>query len=308
MNKGFVIALKIGVTGGLLWWLAQGLDFATAFVAISALNPLPVCLAFLILLSYGVVSAERWRRICRALRIGLSFPVATRLFFISMFFNQTLSTTIGGDAARVWLLRKYGFSATVVIAGIVYERIAGFLGLGILACVATFGIADRVIWGAPLFAGILAMILIILAMAATPPAGPRWVRKIRRAARLARRIFISRNGVFLVVLSVAIHGVGGLALYLVANAMGLDVNVWVFLLATPPALMLATLPVSIGGWGVREAVLVAVLTPFGAESADAFLLSVIFGVMVMVAGLPGGFIWVLSAGSHAGSRHIGKIR
>ncbi|MGY8959159.1 MAG: lysylphosphatidylglycerol synthase transmembrane domain-containing protein [Alphaproteobacteria bacterium] len=303
-----MIALKVAVTGSLLWWLAQQMDFAAVFVAVKALNPVPVGLAFLVLLSYGVVSAERWRRICRALRIGLSFPVAVRLFFISMFFNQTLSTTIGGDAARVWLLRNYGFSATVVVAGIVYERVAGFLGLGVLALAAAFGIANPVLWGAPLFAGIVAMVLIILAMAASPPAGPRWLRKVRRAARLARRIFISRNGVLLVALSVAIHGVGGLALYLVAAAMGMNVDVWVFLLATPPALMLATLPVSIGGWGVREAVLVAVLTPFGAASADAFLLSVIFGVMVMVAGLPGGLIWVLSAGSRAGSRPSGKIR
>jgi glycosyltransferase 2 family protein len=308
MTKGIVIALKVSVTGGLLWWLAQQLDLAAASTAIRAMNLTSVCLAFLVLLSYGVVSAERWRRICRALRMGLSFPVAARLFFISMFFNQTLSTTIGGDAARVWLLRKYGFSATVVVAGIVYERVAGFLGLGILAFAAAIAISDRVLWGAPLFGGIGAMVLIILAMAASPVAGPRWVRKIRRAARLARRIFMSRNGVFLVALSIAIHGVGGLALYLLANAMGMNVDVWVFLLATPPALMLATLPVSIGGWGVREVVLVAVLTPFGAAAADAFLLSVIFGVMVMVAGLPGGLIWILSAESHASSKLPGKTQ
>ena len=74
MTKGIVIALKVSVTGGLLWWLAQQLDLAAASTAIRAMNLTSVCLAFLVLLSYGVVSAERWRRICRALRMGLSFP------------------------------------------------------------------------------------------------------------------------------------------------------------------------------------------------------------------------------------------
>ena len=99
-------------------------------------------------------------------------------------------------------------------------------------------------------------------------------------------------------LSLVIHAIGGIAIHQVARAMGLSLDFWACLLVVPPTLLLATFPISIGGWGVREAALVAVLTPLGAPAGDAFMVSVIFGVLVMAAGLPGGVLWLFRHGAH----------
>ncbi|MBT5665471.1 MAG: flippase-like domain-containing protein, partial [Rhodospirillaceae bacterium] len=149
-----LVALKISVSVLLLWWLASALDFSAVVKSLQSMAIGPVIFAYAALLFYGVVSAERWRRICRKLRVVLPFGSALRLFFISMFFNQTLSTTIGGDAARVWLLREQGFPTFMAVAGVVHERIAGLLGLGVLAFLATILVTGSHVWGAPIMVAV----------------------------------------------------------------------------------------------------------------------------------------------------------
>ena len=301
-----LLALKLCVSATLLWWLVARLDFSTVAKILPSMDGGPAVFAFAVLLSHGVVSAERWRRICRKLRIVLSFGSTLRLFFISMFFNQTLSTTIGGDAARVWLLRAQGFSTLMAVASVVHERIAGLLGLGVLALIATILIGDSNAWGMPILVAVGGVLAGILGAAAWTPVGPRWLRRSVRSCRLARRILLSVDGLQLLGLSTVIHGIGAVAIYQVARAMGLSLELWVCLLVVPPTLLVATLPISIGGWGVREAALVAVLAPLGVSAPDAFMVSVVFGVMVMAAGLPGGVLWLFRPGAHARSKRTGR--
>jgi glycosyltransferase 2 family protein len=303
-----LVALKISVSVLLLWWLASALDFSAVVKSLQSMAIGPVIFAYAALLFYGVVSAERWRRICRKLRVVLPFGSALRLFFISMFFNQTLSTTIGGDAARVWLLREQGFPTFMAVAGVVHERIAGLLGLGVLAFLATILVTGSHVWGAPIMVAVGVMAAVILGAEAWSPARPRWLRRVVRACRLARRMLLSMEGLRLLVLSIVIHGIGGVAVHQLLRAMGLSLDLWVCLLVVPPTLLLATLPISIGGWGVREAALVAVLVPLGAPAADAFMVSVVFGVMVMAAGLPGGVLLLFRHGAHEGSIPTGRTR
>ena len=55
----------------------------------------------------------------------------------------------------------------------------------------------------------------------------------------------------------------------------------------------ATLPISFGGWGVREAALIGLLAPFGIAAESALGISVALGLLVMAAGLPGGVLWLM---------------
>jgi len=55
---------------------------------------------------------------------------------------------------------------------------------------------------------------------------------------------------------------------------------------------LATLvPLSIGGWGVREGAMIALLAPLGVTHETALLFSVALGLAIMLASLPG-ILWI----------------
>jgi glycosyltransferase 2 family protein len=307
-RKWGLFILKAFLSAGLIWWLARQFDVTAITNSLQSMESGSAAAAFGVLLIFGVVSAERWRRICRSLRMGLTVGAAQRLFFISMFFNQTLSTTIGGDAARIWLLRAQGVATFKGVISIVQERVAGLLGLGALVAAAVVWSPAVNVWGAPILIVVGIMVALILGAAAWMPDRPSWMRKLGRACRIMRRLLFSLEGLQLLGLSIVIHGIGGAAIYLLAYALGAPLSLWVCLLVVPPTLLLATLPISIGGWGVREAALVAVLGPLGVPAPDAFMVSVAFGVMVMAAGLPGGLLWLCHHGRRVNSIPPGRRR
>ena len=80
------------------------------------------------------------------------------------------------------------------------------------------------------------------------------------------------------------------AAYLIARSLGIEVAP-VAMIAVISMVTLATaLPISIGGWGVREASFVSLLGVLGVDREAALLLSVEFGLLSMLVSLPGGAI------------------
>ena len=63
----------------------------------------------------------------------------------------------------------------------------------------------------------------------------------------------------------------------------------------PPVLLVMTLPISIAGWGVREQAMVAAFALVGVPGEGALALSIMFGLMGLITGLPGGVVWLISS-------------
>ena len=62
----------------------------------------------------------------------------------------------------------------------------------------------------------------------------------------------------------------------------------------PLVLLISTIPVSIAGWGVREAAMVTAFSTVGIEATDSLLVSIAFGLSLTVMSLPGGVVWLAS--------------
>jgi uncharacterized membrane protein YbhN (UPF0104 family) len=63
----------------------------------------------------------------------------------------------------------------------------------------------------------------------------------------------------------------------------------------PPAVLVATLPISIAGWGAREVAMVKLFGLIGVPASQAVALSVLFGLSTVLIALPGGLFWLLAA-------------
>jgi uncharacterized membrane protein YbhN (UPF0104 family) len=285
--------LKAGVSAALIAVLWTQVDFGPVVVAIGAMDGALVAGVFVLLLAHGVISAWRWWAIMRLQGDAPDFRLVLRLFFIGMFFNQTLSTTLGGDAARVVLLRARGTGA--VVSSIVLERAAGLLAL--------IALLPFALVLAPGVGPVVALAVLAAALVGVIGFGPRlrgarwrWAATAGRYLGDARAILLTRAGLPILAMSLVIHMVGGLAVYGLAMASGITLDLLVCVTLVPPVLLLATLPVSFGGWGVREAALIGLLAPFGVAAVQALGLSIALGLLVMAAGLPGGVLWLLPRG------------
>ncbi len=93
-----------------------------------------------------------------------------------------------------------------------------------------------------------------------------------------------------------------LAAALVADAYGVEASLELWLCIIPLSVIASAMPISINGWGIREAVVVALATTMGVSAADALLVSMTLGVLNLIASLPGALLML-----QRGRRRLGMI-
>ena len=76
-----------------------------------------------------------------------------------------------------------------------------------------------------------------------------------------------------------------------ALALGLSVSAIDAFTLVPAALLLAMIPISIAGWGVREVIFIQAFSLAGVASGDALALSLFYGCAGMLMGILGGAVW-----------------
>jgi uncharacterized membrane protein YbhN (UPF0104 family) len=247
----------------------------------------------------NIVSAWRWHALARWLGAPARFADAGRWYFQAVGLNALLpGAVVGGDVYRAVMLGRAGSNALAASWSVALDRISGLWmlcaisGLGAAACAPVLA---RV-W--PLPPGTLAGLcgaataiwlllpwgLLALLRRGNGPALPRWLEPLAQAARrpgfgvqLAVQMLASTLVQVLAALALA---AGGLALN-----VHLPVMAWAF--AATPVFLMATLPVSVGGWGTREAAAAAALAPFGVPVAVAVGTGLLYGAFALAQGALG---------------------
>lgn len=306
-KKHIALALKFLVSGGLIWWLVDGIDLGAARDRIldADLNLIGLALFF-----GGVqvlICVVRWRIVLTALEATLSFGHALAIYFIGFFFNQALPSSFGGDAVRVYKAYKDGLTLSCAINSVMLERVVTTLGLVLLVVVATPFFLDRVgaqqaAWIVPavgvLGVGGVVGLLVLMFLDRMPSQISHW-RLIRGMAMLAsdtRRVFLSPlHATKSLGWSLIGHVNVAYMTYLMGLSIGLDITWLDCMVLIPPVLLIMALPISIAGWGVREQAMVTAFALIGVPNEGALVLSIMFGLMSLLYGLPGGVVWMLSS-------------
>jgi uncharacterized membrane protein YbhN (UPF0104 family) len=94
-------------------------------------------------------------------------------------------------------------------------------------------------------------------------------------------------------LAIATQLLNVLVFWMLGQSLGLPITLQQWFIVAPTVLLVSMLPISIGGWGVRESAMVVALHGFGISAGDALLPSVLFGLCAVAATLPGGILWVI---------------
>ncbi|HEX9491372.1 MAG TPA: lysylphosphatidylglycerol synthase transmembrane domain-containing protein [Stellaceae bacterium] len=294
---GFVI--KLIVTVAILGLLARRADWhAVLQRASAAQRPLLVAAVAVIILAI-FLAAARWRRLLRRNGIMATWSWAIRAAFTSLFIGQFLPGTVGADGAKLWLLWRAGHPLRSGAASIVADRFTALIG--VLALILA-SLPDLLSLSAPdMVHAVLAAVVAIAVALGLVLCVPIRLPAVLRGGRLEavfRMLDDVRNSIwsgaaaFAIALSVSIHLLAVTAVVLIATSLGvaLDFRHAVGIVAT--AVLLAAVPLSVNGWGIREGAMVAGLSLVGIGQADAFLISVLFGLGMMLSTLPGAALWL----------------
>ena len=243
----------------------------------------------------NIVSALRWRALARWLGADMGVRDASRWYFQAIGLNALLpGAVLGGDVYRAVVLKRAGQDTLASSWSVVLDRVSGLWMLCAIGGIGAALYADVLAPWLRLPAGVFTLLMLAgtalwLMLPWVLPAllrygGVRWLAPLRAAAE--RPDFNRQMGwqalasAAVQVLSAAALAGGGLAL-----GVQLPLAAWAFAIA--PVFLMAALPVSVGGWGTREAATVAALAPFGVAAAAAVGVGVIYGLYALVQGAMG---------------------
>lgn len=303
MKKTLALIIKLGVTITLLYLTARSVNLGLVVDRLQRLDIGWFSAAILMLGIQVVVSAVRWQLILDICGAEISTLQAVKFTVVAQFFNQVLPSTVGGDAARIWFVAQDGAGWSKAVYSVAIDRIVGVFVLAVIVvlCIpAWFGLIRD-----PLAR--MGLLLVGLSGVAAPVAfivlGSRqWqllhrfaiLRHLNAAANSAYRIFTSaRSAAWIVCLSVIIHGLLIAAAWLVAKSVAAPFDVLHAILVIPPVMLIAALPISIAGWGVRESAMAMAFAYSGLQQADGLLVSALLGFAIFVIGILGGWVWVI---------------
>lgn len=290
---------RIAVTAVLLGIVASQISWRQMGERLRHGHPLYFGAAVTLVLVALVIGAYRWWRLLRKADIPLGVSSVVRIYAVSTFSNTFLPTTVGGDVTRALLVVRRGPVLTRVAITIVVDRLGGLAGLVGMAWIA-FAFRSAVVpKGAQVFlAWVTAAVLIgSLLVTAAIFRGSRLARtlvprRLMSAARQSRSLLQSyaRDPTTLVVLlvsSLLFQALISLQLVMLARAVDVHLSFAMAAVALALVTVVTLIPVSIGGFGVREGSYVVILGGVSIVATDAALISVLSVATLFLASLPG---------------------
>ncbi|MFM8414207.1 MAG: lysylphosphatidylglycerol synthase transmembrane domain-containing protein [Planctomycetota bacterium] len=294
------LVLRVAATVGLMAWAVKDVDWGR-FRELLAAADWPWWLASLgVTLAGQVVAGIRWAALARPLGFDFSRRFFVRRFFEGMFFSLCLPSSIGGDVVKA--VRIGGSTPLRLLAAcsVLADRLTGLAALGVLVGTAMAARKYSLSTAAAgaVFAGLLAAVLaafwiglaVLDRVHAALPEGSQ-------ARDFVGRLLPYRRRPSLVLLAVAwsfVVQLGGvLAVALVARALGVQQPPLVWVSVVPLVALAMVLPISIGGFGVRENALEFLLRDYGVPSETGIAIALLWGLSSVLVGLVGGVLFLL---------------
>jgi uncharacterized membrane protein YbhN (UPF0104 family) len=290
-------ALRLTVSGLLLGWIAWQTDWPSVRQAFSVLRVEYWLAALGLLLASQVVSTIRWHRFARALRFPQRMPSMTAYYFIGMFFNLVLPTSVGGDVVRAWYLNGKSGRKAAAFASVVLDRLNGLFVLVAMACLAVLLAPVHLPAWVPVsvwcIAGSGALALLLLPLAIRFVQIP--ARRLRQLETLLHLLKEPRTLAIATLLSAFVQAASVGIVWLLGKGLHAPIPAAYYWIFVPMVSLLTLLPVSVNGMGVREGGVVLFLTPLGVPQATALTLAFLWFLVYATGGLLGGVVYLAGA-------------
>jgi glycosyltransferase 2 family protein len=309
-RRYLVLAVKLSISIILLVVLFSRIDVPQLWETAKQASVPWLLVAITVFATSTVVGAWRWNLLLKTQHVEVTLRALLGSFLVATYFNNFLPSNIGGDVIRIGDTARYTNSKTLATTVVLMDRILGLIALVFVAALGATAIGrlhhvTAPIWPVWLWAGFLAG-----AAATTPavfaPAGfgrllrpltvfhPEWVgeRIETLTGALARFGAVPSALATAFAAAIAVQGALVLFYFAVAYALHLDIGFWDLAVVIPMSFIVQLLPVSVGGFGVREAFFSYYFHRIGQPIEDAVLLSLVAQGLLMLFSLSGLAVYV----------------
>jgi len=309
-TRAVKLSAKCLVTALLLFVAFRAVDVVAVSNLVSRLSASWAAAAFALTALIIVSDATLLERVIRAFERRMPFGTALRYSFVGWFFSNVAPSTVGGDVFRGVQLSRVGMSPGAAARLVVAIRVLSFTTL-VIVMFAGFPIAlrslsrpqDVFLFGSVLVAaaGAIFALFVMAHVAVRIRRIERWAfsRKLEKIAGDFRMLLVPSLSIATAWLAALVqHLLRVATLACLAAGLGLGIPFSVLFAFTPAALLMAMLPISLGGWGVRELTFVYFLGAAGVGAEAALSLSIVFGLLRVIVGALGGITWVMMNDDH----------
>jgi glycosyltransferase 2 family protein len=305
MRRILLSTIKILISAALLYLALRKVNLSELGSRIDVASLGWIGMAITVTFLQIFVGVLRWREISAECGAPLATKQAMRFNLIGTFFNQTLPSSIGGDAVRLWLVARSGAGWRAATYSIFVDRAIGLIALAVII-VASLPwsyslIRDSHGRSALLFVDFAALAggIGFLVLGRLPwPWLKRWwgTHHLYACSVIANRVIFSRErGPKVVVLSLLVHVLAVVIAWCVVQSIAAPVLFSQIFQLVPPVMLITMLPISIAGWGVREATMGLAFGYAELAANEGVNISLLFGAVSFIVGAFGGLVWVFSA-------------
>jgi glycosyltransferase 2 family protein len=285
------VAVRWLMTVLALWLVLSSIDISAVLDLVGRAALPALGLAGFVVAMQFLLLVWRWQLVIRMLGGAVVGLGALSVFLgHSLLIGQVLPSSVGGDVARTLMLARL-MGPVAATRSVVCDRLLGLAALAVLAVPTLPIIAGRVGGPAPFLAltiaalGTITAVVLVLASPSIIHAMP-WLEHFLAVVAGDLRLALRSGKVSLVAVAV---GVGSnllsvLLIYILGSSIGADLRAPDCLVLVPPALLASALPISLGGWGVRESALLAAFSLVQANPAAVAATSVMFGLTTPLSG------------------------
>ena len=302
-RRHLVTVVKALVSAGAIAFIATRIDFPVFVSHWRKLDASSVLILLAVLaVEVTLVAGTRLKLVLRAL--GVAAPPLARTSQITLcgfFAEQVAFGFVGGDAMKLWLLHRADTSFRQAIQALILDR---SLGLGALLFLVLAGLSGSIAlvphigqWVIAFICGAVAL-LSGLIVAFVLLGFTKYRAHTLRVEIINMWFAVIRSGgmrrclLATFALACVTHLMNVFVFVVVGRNLGLAVTPAQWFFIVPPALLFAMIPVSAGGWGLREGVLILALGRLGIPPEEAIVPSLIFGLGLLLVTLPGALVWL----------------
>ncbi|WP_231970597.1 lysylphosphatidylglycerol synthase transmembrane domain-containing protein [Polynucleobacter necessarius] len=316
--------IRVVLSVALLWKATSGIDWHTLLDSEIRIQPWWFLAAFLMMLSAFICGGLRWGFLMRKVGFQGSLTNFVALYFAGGLINQGLPSTLGGDSYRAITAThlnsigklteekdlneelhhsvdlehatpklRLSFSMVLVdrLLGLAGNNLLGGLGL-ILggATLAAWGTdLGYAVTGIMIFAGLF--IAVVLAWGPSCNLLQKLLDRLKMSHALPgiKFAFSWPMNIAQAIFAIGIHAFTILTLLFCLKAYGVDAPIEALMIGLPALSLLLMLPISISGWGLREATLSSVLALWDVSPSMTVLASISYGAITVLSVLPGAY-------------------
>ena len=309
VKKIFIPLLKILISFVLIIFLLTKLGLQEVISQFATANIWWLIVGIATFSLSNLLGSFQWYFIMKTRGIDLPLGEVISYYYVGLFFNNFLIGYVGGDAIRIFDISKASGKSSHAISTVFFDRLIGFVMLTTLALVA--GIAWRNIFHSKSIIVIILLIFICWIISFIVLFNERFAKKIGWAFRFIlpskisdriREIYSSINSfkhekktiLSVLIISFVIQSLRIFVHYFAALSVGVHIHIKYFFVFIPVIALLASLPISIGGIGIRESSGVALFSQVNFYQPQAIVaMEFLAYVIGLLSTIPGGLFFMM---------------